>query len=206
MIVMPMGKYDVFPKKEIPATTLRQLLAGLRREYGQHFIQSVRGHAILFSGDTSVPPLALVEHGFDIDISAYGYLGIVPEVTGNEPISLSAIAAKIVVYSGIIKALALSAKAALFLVDAVTLVLQVGLAIGLGMLAQAISPTPTTKDAKQAQKRESSLWNGNQATNIEGSVLPMVFGSPFCGGGVMIANSLTTEDVSLITPTTPIQP
>lgn len=140
-------------------------------------------------------PIVLQPIFYNIDLSNYALITIFPIVKGEFP--LAAIAATILEASGAF-ALAgslaggLSAELAFAMIDTLVFVMQVGITIGVGALMQAIAPTQTTDNAKKAQTRDSNLWNGAQATMEEGGPLPMVFGSPFCSGGAIIANSLTT--------------
>lgn len=198
MKIIPIGIYEKYGIKEVYGKNIRQLFTNIQRYYGEYFFQTLKDvKIVLFSHDTNIRPVAINPLLIDIDIEQYNHMAIVPQIEGDEPISLTTIAANLVAYSGVVSTFGLSAKTALLLIDIVTFALQIGVMIGIGALVQAISPTPTTHKTKEAQKKESNLWNGNQATMIQGGPVPMVFGNPFCGGGVIIATGLSTEDTEV---------
>lgn len=176
--------------------TVQHLFTKLERVIGFGALLSLHDYVIMAIDITEEnKPVVLQPIFHNIDLSNYTLITIFPIVKGELP--LAAIAATILETTGAFTlagslAGGLSAELAFAMIDTLVFVMQVGIAIGVGALMQAIAPTQTTNDAKKAQTRESNLWNGGQATMEEGGALPMVFGTPHCGGGTVISTSLTT--------------
>lgn len=192
------GELSYLGERTIPLVgTIPKLLSEIERAYGIIQFAQLRDYSIVLvdSSDT-LDPLRVNVNLLDVPISSYDKVIFVPRIYGSEPFSFATTFA--------VSTLGLEGTAAAAVAWTITIATIITVSYAMNQIMQAISPTPTIKNAKEAQKRDSNLWNGGQATLEQGGPLPMAFGNPFCSGGVIIASSISTEDRSVNTPVTAI--
>ena len=137
-------------------------------------------------------PIVLLPDVILSDLSDFSILYIIAEISGSEPISATMILSASIAMAGNLVVEA-AAVAGLILVANMSILATVGFA--LSSIMSALSPTPTfSSDPAQTQSKQNSLFNGAPLIREQGGSVPMVFGSPFCGG-VLISSGVITEDM-----------
>ena len=137
-------------------------------------------------------PIVLLPDVILSDLSDFSILYIIADISGSEPISATMILSASIAMTG---SLAVDAAVAglIALVANISILAAAGFA--LSSIMSALSPTPTfSSDPAQTQSKQSSLFNGAPLIREQGGSVPMVFGSPYCGG-VLISSSITTADI-----------
>lgn len=137
-------------------------------------------------------PIVLLPDVILSDLSDFSILYIIADISGSEPISATMILSASIAMTG---SLAVDAAVAglIALVANISILAAAGFA--LSSIMSALSPTPTfSSDPAQTQSKQSSLFNGAPLIREQGGSVPMVFGSPFCGG-VLISSGIITEDM-----------
>jgi predicted phage tail protein len=181
------GDLEQYEGKELFVDNLRQLIVGIKHHYGQKLydklISEQYKYVLLDSKD---PESAVSIHPqmATMNFSDYDTIWIVPDVSGE--------------YGGefIVAAIAGAAFAASAAGIIIAAVINIAISIALSMLVNLLSPTPefgSNTDPAQAQKLESSLFNGAPNIKEQGGSVPLIYGSPHCGG-VLISTGISTEE------------
>jgi predicted phage tail protein len=130
--------------------------------------------------------VALVPEVVFSSFEGFDTLLIVPEIEGNEPISITVAAAA---------AMGLTGTAAMVAAYVMTAVIYMAVSIGLNMLMSALSPTPEFSQDPAAAQNKSNLFNGAPIVRNQGGSVPLIFGNPYCGA-VLISSGAFTEEVT----------
>ncbi|WP_036249065.1 hypothetical protein [Methylobacter sp. BBA5.1] len=177
------GDLEQFQETELHVSNLRQLLAGLKHFYGQALgdkLLSDKYCYVLIDREKPENSIAISPELATMNFDQYEELWIVPEVSGNGPAIVAAVA-------GVTFA---SSTAGVIIGAAIS----IAMSFALNMVINLLSPTPEfDKDPAMAQKLDSSLFNGAPNIREQGGSVPLAFGKPHCGG-VLISSGLSTEE------------
>ncbi len=173
--------------------TLREILSYIKYSYGFEVSDSILYSKHYFIGKVGESSMVLTEQDLANDLCLFEELTIVPEVSGEEPISASMI----------ISATAWATSGSVVLTASMATVIattaNIAIGIGLSMAVSAIM-TPDSSfnqdPATSQSQRQSKIFNTSTIITEQGGSVPLVYGNPFCGG-TLISSSLTSNEISL---------
>jgi predicted phage tail protein len=174
---------------ELFASNIKEVVSLLRLQKGDSFADELLNNNYKFVLADSTREdsfVALVPEVVFSSFEGFDTLLIVPEIEGNEPISITVSAAA---------AMGLTGTAATIAAYAMTAVIYMAVSIGLNMLMSALSPTPEFSSDPAAAQNKSNLFNGAPIVRNQGGSVPLIFGNPYCGA-VLISSGAFTEEVT----------
>jgi predicted phage tail protein len=182
MLVKFYGDLDKYEPIELAVGSLPQILAGVRHVYGQELTDILwqnNHYYLLQKGDDLESIVALHPNMIAADIGEYDTVLVVPDISGEgEWIAVAVIG----IAAG-------SATAAI-----VGAIINIAISLAISFIIQLLSPTLSfEEDPAQAQKLESSLFNGAPTIREQGGSLPIVVGNCHCGG-VLISAGISSEE------------
>jgi predicted phage tail protein len=179
---------------ELFASNIKEVVSLLRLQKGDSFADELLNNNYKFVLADSTREdsfVALVPEVVFSSFEGFDLLFIVPEIEGEEPVSI-----------GTAMAVALSSAgfgtAAGFVLTYAAVfgtVALMALSIGLNMLMSALSPTPEFSSDPAAAQNKSNLFNGAPIVRNQGGSVPLIFGNPYCGA-VLISSGAFTEEVT----------
>jgi predicted phage tail protein len=174
---------------ELFASNIKEVVSLLRLQKGDTFADELLNNNYKFVLADSTREdsfVALVPEVVFSSFEGFDTLLIVPEIEGNEPISITVAAAA---------AMGLTGTAAMVAAYVMTAVIYMAVSIGLNMLMSALSPTPEFSQDPAAAQNKSNLFNGAPIVRNQGGSVPLIFGNPYCGA-VLISSGAFTEEVT----------
>jgi predicted phage tail protein len=171
----------------LEARTLREILSLLKIQKGKEWTDRLldgKYKYLLAKEDDLENMIGLAPEVVMSDFEGFDYLIIVPEVSGEEPISISIAAAA---------AMGLSGMAATVAAYAITGLIYMAVSFAVSMVMSLLSPTPEFSTDPGTQQQTSSAFNGAPIIRNQGCSVPLVFGNPYCGG-VLISSGLFSEE------------
>jgi predicted phage tail protein len=174
---------------ELFASNIKEVVSLLRLQKGDSFADELlnSNYKFVLADSTREDSfVALVPEVVFSSFEGFDTLLIVPEIEGNEPISITVAAAA---------AMGLTGTAAMVAAYVMTAVIYMAVSIGLNMLMSALSPTPEFSQDPAAQQNKSNLFNGAPIVRNQGGSVPLIFGNPYCGA-VLISSGAFTEEVT----------
>jgi predicted phage tail protein len=174
---------------ELFASNIKEVVSLLRLQKGDSFADELlnSNYKFVLADSTREDSfVALVPEVVFSSFEGFDTLLIVPEIEGNEPISITVAAAA---------AMGLTGTAAMVAAYVMTAVIYMAVAIGLNMLMSALSPTPEFSQDPAAAQNKSNLFNGAPIVRNQGGSVPLIFGNPYCGA-VLISSGAFTEEVT----------
>jgi predicted phage tail protein len=174
---------------ELFASNIKEVVSLLRLQKGDTFADELlnTNYKFVLADSTREDSfVALVPEVVFSSFEGFDTLLIVPEIEGNEPISITVAAAA---------AMGLTGTAAMVAAYVMTAVIYMAVSIGLNMLMSALSPTPEFSQDPAAAQNKSNLFNGAPIVRNQGGSVPLIFGNPYCGA-VLISSGAFTEEVT----------
>jgi len=169
----------------IEVANIQQALAGLKQVHGQKVtdhILSNKFYYFLAREDKPNEMVPLCEGLLTMSFNDFDLLLIVPDIGGD------------VLYVVAILGVALFTTTSLTIAVITAVIINVAIALALGFLMQMLSPTPEfDSDPSEAQRKESSLFNGAPNIREQGGSVPWGMGESYAGG-VLISAGLYNED------------
>lgn len=185
------GETETF---ELYANSIREVLSLLQLQKGAEFINRIITEDyrfILLQSNDPEKAIALTPEVIFSDFSGFDTLVLIKDIsgeTGGEIIWAYAMMA--------LTELGVSAGAAAMIAEGIVIAVGMAVTMGLGMLMQALSPTPEFSTDPAAAQNKSNLFNGAPLIRNQGGIVPLVFGSPYCGA-VLISSGIFSEEVSV---------
>ncbi len=180
---------------EIESISIQEILNNLKAIKGSEYTDDIilNNFSYIVGKDLEdTKPLVLQPEVVLSDLSDFGVLYIIADISGSEPISATMILSASISLTGGL-AFGAGVAGAIALVASIAILSAVSFAVS--SIMSALSPTPTfSSDPSQTQGKQSSLFNGAPLIREQGGSVPMVFGSPYCGG-VLISSGITTVDI-----------
>jgi predicted phage tail protein len=179
---------------ELFASNIKEVVSLLRLQKGDSFADELLNNNYKFVLADSAREdsfIALVPEVVFSSFEGFDTLLIVPEIEGEDPVSLGLAIGWALTDIGL-------ATAGAFVLGnafAVGLVAAMAISIGLNMLMSALSPTPEFSSDPAAQQNKSNLFNGAPIVRNQGGSVPLIFGNPYCGA-VLISSGAFTEEVT----------
>lgn len=159
------------------ASSMKEILSLLKLQKGKEWTDSLMNEKHKFilgkEGDWE-NMVALTPEVVFSDFKEYDHLFIVPEVSGEEPISFTLLIQAIVAYAS-------------------TALIYVAASFAINMVMSLLSPTPEFTADPAKNQEESKAFSGAPIIRNQGCSVPLVFGNPYCGG-VLISSGLFTEE------------
>jgi predicted phage tail protein len=188
MLVKFYGALDYHPV-DLVVDNIAQMLSGLQHVYGEELsaiLLDNKHHYILQKGDEFIgihPQMVLS------NFSDYESIIIVPDVGGDTGIEVGIAIAGGIGITGV--------GASVAFAIALSILTSIALSVALGVLMQLLSPTLAfDSDPAQAQKLDSSLFNGAPTIREQGGSVPMCFGNCHAGG-VLISAGISSEEKTI---------
>jgi len=195
MLVKVFNSLSDIDEFTIEETSIQSILNSIKFIKGKDYTDKIIENRFSYIVGKSLEdkePVVLVPEVILTDLSDFKVLYIIAEISGSEPISATMVLSASIAMTGSL-AVSAAVAGAIALVANLAILAAVGFAISSVM--SALSPTPTfSSDPSQTQSKQSSLFNGAPLIREQGGSVPMVFGSPYCGG-VLISSSITTADM-----------
>lgn len=188
----------VFLKGETPevfelfASNIKEVVSLLRLQKGDEFVNELLDNKYKFVLANSKEEdnfVALVPEVVFSTFEGFDTLFIVPEVEGEEPITVAWTAAAMSIAS----TTGMTVATTLMIMNTIALMAA---SIGLNMLMSALSPTPEFSQDPAAQQNKSNLFNGAPIVRNQGGSVPLIFGNPYAGA-VLISSGSFTEEVTV---------
>jgi predicted phage tail protein len=180
---------------ELHADNLKDVLSLLKLQKGEEFTNFILENKfkfVLADSKSEDNFIALLPEVIFSSFEGYDVLFVVPEVSGNDPVSLGMLAmAAFTAVSGVA-----IAGAPIWVAGLIGSVMLAGVSIGLNMLMSALSPTPEFSSDPAATQNTSNLFNGAPIIRNQGGSVPLLFGFPYCGA-VLISSGISSEEVSV---------
>jgi len=195
MLVKVFNSLSDIDEFTIEETSIQSILNSIKFIKGKDYTDKIIENRFSYIVGKSLEdkePVVLVPEVILTDLSDFKVLYIIAEISGSEPISATMILSASITMTTTLVVDAAGAGL-IALVANISILAAAGFAISSVM--SALSPTPTfSSDPSQTQSKQSSLFNGAPLIREQGGSVPMVFGSPYCGG-VLISSSITTADM-----------
>jgi predicted phage tail protein len=172
----------------LEARTLREILSLLKIQKGKEWTDRLldgKYKYLLAKEDDLENMIGLAPEVVMSDFEGFDYLIIVPEVSGEEPFSIS--------FAMLGTTAALATTAEVVAAYAITAVLTIAASYAINMVMSLLSPTPEFSTDPGTQQQTSSAFNGAPIIRNQGCSVPLVFGNPYCGG-VLISSGLFSEE------------
>lgn len=175
----------------LEARSLREILSLLKLQKGKEWTDALvttKYKYILAKENDWDNAKALAPEVVLSDFDGYDYLVIVPEVSGEDPFSIGLAIGWALTDLGL-------ATVGAFVLGNATLIGSIALAaisIGLNMVMSLLSPTPEFTSDPGSKQQTSSAFSGAPIIRNQGCSVPLVFGTPYCGG-VLISSGLFSE-------------
>jgi predicted phage tail protein len=189
MLIKFYGEFDYLEPLKLEVGDIRQVLAGIKHILGNELrdkIASNEMYLILEDSKGLIPSICLANNVISSEFTGFDTLHIVPNIDGEGGAIVAFVAGA-----------AFAASTAGVIVAAV---INIGIAIAIGVIMDAISPTPSFSNdpsaTQSARKLESNLYNGAPNIREQGGSVPLVFGRPNFGG-VLISAGITAEEATL---------
>jgi predicted phage tail protein len=179
---------------ELFASNIKEAVSLIRLQKGDSFADELLNNNYKFVLADSTREdsfVALVPEVVFSSFDGFDTLFIVPEIKGEDPVSLGLAIGWALTDIGL-------ATAGAFVLGnafAVGLVAAMAISIGLNMLMSALSPTPEFSQDPAASQNKSNLFNGAPIVRNQGGSVPLIFGNPYCGA-VLISSGAFTEEVT----------
>jgi predicted phage tail protein len=181
---------------DFAVSSIREVLNALSLHCGAHYVDTLVNEQykfVLFTEDGSKPALYLRPEVALSDFSGYDNLLLIADLQGETGVEI-AMAIGGALTTTVTTAAGTTAVVLTTLGTVVAAVINVAIAVGIGLAMQALSPTAEfSSDPAEAQSKQSSLFNGAPIIREQGGSVPLVYGNPYCGG-VLIASSITTAE------------
>ncbi len=189
MLVKVFSTLNEWDEFDINSSSIKEILNYIKsvkdKSYTDNLLENNFKY-LLVDSTGEMETLALFPEVIMSELPPYDSLYIIPEISGNAPITALAL-----VDAGIFAEVGFAASATAF---ALNIVVAVAASYAINTVMSLISPTPTfSNDPSQSQKYESQLFNGAPMIREQGGSVPIILGNPFCGG-VLISSSITTAD------------
>jgi predicted phage tail protein len=182
MLVKFYGDLESYDPIELEVGTLPQILAGIRHVYGQELMDILwqnNHYYLLKKGDDVESIVALHPQMVSSEIGEYDSVMVVPDIGGEGE------------WIAVAVGLAVAGSTAAAVIGAI---INIAISIAISFVMQLLSPTLSfEEDPAQAQKLESSLFNGAPNIREQGGSLPIAVGSCHCGG-VLISAGISSEE------------
>ena len=175
---------------ELFASNIKEVVSLLRLQKGDEFVNELLDNEYKFVLTNSKEEdnfVALVPEVVFSTFEGFDTLFIVPEVGGEEPLSITVAAAA---------AMGLTGMAATAAAYVMTAVIMMAVSMGLNMLMSALSPTPEFSSDPASAQNKSNLFNGAPIVRNQGGSVPLIFGNPYAGA-VLISSGSFTEEVAI---------
>lgn len=173
------------PDVNLQATNIQQALAGLKQVHGQKVTDHLLKNKFFYFLASKKQPNELIpitDGLLTMPFSEFDLLIIVPEMNGDA------------VFVVAILGVAIFTTTSLAVAVIVAAVINIAIALALGFLMQMLAPTPEfDSDPSEAQRKESSLFNGAPNIREQGGSVPLNYGESHAGG-VLISAGLYSED------------
>ena len=176
------GQLD-YPDIDLAVSNIPQVLAGVRHAYGDDVSKMLveNKHYYVLCKTGYVDPIALHPQMVSTDFHGYDELLIVPDIGGD--ITAAAILAVLPAVGAVGAAV-------------IATVINIAISIALSFIVQLLSPTLSfDSDPAQAQanRLDSSLFNGAPNIREQGGSVPIVVGNTHAGG-VLISAGISSEE------------
>lgn len=171
----------------LEARSLREILSLLKLQKGKEWTDALvttKYKYILAKENDWDNVKALAPEVVLSDFDGYDYLVIVPEVSGEEPFSIS--------FAMLGTTAALATTGELIAAYAITAVLTIAASYAISTVMSLLSPTPEFTTDPGSKQQTSSAFSGAPIIRNQGCSVPLVFGTPYCGG-VLISSGLFSE-------------
>ena len=186
MRVKFIGELSRYPDIDLEVDNLMLLLSGLKLHYGQGLADTLLNDRYYYLLADSKDPEHIVSIHPDLITMNFGdfdTLLVVPEVEGDGPAILAAVAPTLV-----------GTLAGAAIIVAIDVVISIAISIALNAIMNLLSPTPEfSADPAAAQKLDSALFNGAPNIREQGGSVPLIYGTCHAGG-VLISAGLSTEE------------
>lgn len=176
------GALDYEPV-DLVIANIPQMLSGLRHVYGDDLAETLlknEHYYLLQNGDDFIP---IHPQMVTADLSGYEALLVIPDVGGDGEAIVALVAGA--AFAGTTAGIIIAA------------VINIAISIALSLIMQLLSPTLSfDSDPSQAQKLDSSLFNGAPNIREQGGSVPICVGQCHAGG-VLISAGISAEDKTL---------
>lgn len=187
MLVKFYGALD-YPEIELKVSNVLQLLAGVRHIYGdelEKILLQQQHYYLLARADDTESVIALHPQMIATDFNEYDTLFIIPYISGDTGIETGIAIAGAIGITGV--------GASVAFAIALSIATAIALSAALSFIMQLLSPTLSfDSDPAQAQKLDSSLFNGAPNIREQGGSVPIVVGNTHAGG-VLISAGISSE-------------
>jgi predicted phage tail protein len=196
MLVKFYGELDKYEPINLEVTDIRQVIAGVKHTHGNEISELLLQNEykyILCNSQNLEDMVALHPGLVSMNFGHYDSLLIIPNVEGQTGV-------EIMLFFGASAAF-MASTAGMLAAFAINMVLAAAISIAVGALMQLLSPTPSfTRDPASTQasanKLESNLFNGAPNIREQGGSVPLIYGTPMCGG-VLISAGISTEEATI---------
>lgn len=191
MLVKFYGNLDRYEPVELFVGNIPQMLAGVQHVYGDELASVLlqdQHYYLLTKSSNDQDVVAIHPKMVMSDFADYDVLLVIPHIEGETGIETGiAIAAW----------LGATGAGATILGAVIAVAINVAISLALSYIVQLLSPTlQFDQDPAQAQKLDSSLFNGAPNLREQGGSVPLVFGDCHCGG-VLISSGISSEEIHL---------
>lgn len=172
----------------LEARTLKEILSLLKIQKGKEWTDKLlegRYKYLLAKENDFENMIVLSPEVAMSDFDGFDYLFVVPEVSGEEPFSIS--------FAMLGTTAALATTAQVVAAYAITAILTIAVSYAVSTVMSLLSPTPEFSSDPGTQQQNSSAFSGAPIIRNQGCSVPLVFGTPYCGG-VLISSGLFSEE------------
>jgi predicted phage tail protein len=182
---------DDYREMDLSVSNVMQMLSGLRHVFGDELADTLlqnKYYYLLTKQNDPENVIALHPQMIMSEFGDYDTVLIIPAIAGETGIE-----------TGIAIATALGATgaAATAIGIAIAIAINIAISVALSFIMQLLSPTLSfDSDPSQAQKLDSSLFNGAPNIREQGGSVPIVVGNTHAGG-VLISAGISSEEKTL---------